>query len=178
MSLKHALLGFLNYEGMTGYELKQHFDQSVQHFWNANLSQIYPALSQMEKEGLLVMELEYQDNRPNRKVYKITENGRRELVRWLEEPMDLQPVREPFLIKIFFGVNLEREKILALLEHQKELHREQMDRYREIKESFSNKVPAEMKRDAVFWEMTLDAGIKLGASWQEWLEDSIKKIKV
>ena len=35
MSLKHALLGILTVRPMTGYELKQFFDSSVQHFWNA-----------------------------------------------------------------------------------------------------------------------------------------------
>ena len=42
MSLKHALLGLLNYRPMTGYDLKQRFDHSISHFWSANLSQIYP----------------------------------------------------------------------------------------------------------------------------------------
>ena len=80
MSLKHALLGFINYGPMTGYELKKFFDTSVAHFWNAELSQIYPALKAMESEGLVEMKVEVQDDRPNRKVYSITENGRRELL--------------------------------------------------------------------------------------------------
>ncbi len=46
MSLKHALLGFLNYGSMTGYELKKIFDPSIGHFWNAELSQMYPTLKQ------------------------------------------------------------------------------------------------------------------------------------
>jgi hypothetical protein len=36
MSLKHALLGFLNYGPHTGYELKKVFDVSVAHFWSAD----------------------------------------------------------------------------------------------------------------------------------------------
>lgn len=48
MSLKHALLGFLNYGPHTGYELKKVFDISVAHFWNAELSQIYPSLKALD----------------------------------------------------------------------------------------------------------------------------------
>ena len=48
MSLKHALLGLLTHQPMTGYELKQFFDSSIQHFWNAELSQIYPTLKSLE----------------------------------------------------------------------------------------------------------------------------------
>ena len=33
MSLDHAILGFLSYEPMSGYDLKKLFDQSVAHFW-------------------------------------------------------------------------------------------------------------------------------------------------
>ena len=47
MSLKHAILGFLNYQPQTGYELKEVFDDSVQHFWLADQSQIYRTLNDL-----------------------------------------------------------------------------------------------------------------------------------
>src|SRR6266508_4499259 len=75
---------------MTGYELKKFFDTSVAHFWNAELSQIYPALKAMESEGLVEMKVEVQNDRPNRKVYSITESGRRELVDKFVESLGLQ----------------------------------------------------------------------------------------
>jgi len=40
MSLQHAILGFLNYKSLTGYDLKKIFDTSVRHFWAADQSQI------------------------------------------------------------------------------------------------------------------------------------------
>src|SRR5437588_126747 len=95
MSLKHALLGFLNYGPMTGYELKKFFDTSVAHFWNAELSQIYPSLKQLESEGLVEMQVDVQEDRPNRKVYSITEDGRNELVEWLARPARWMLKRPP-----------------------------------------------------------------------------------
>ncbi|HBV98737.1 MAG TPA: hypothetical protein DEF36_17105 [Desulfotomaculum sp.] len=178
MSLKYALLGFLNYADMTGYELKQHFDSSIQHFWNAKLSQIYPALSQMEKDGLLVMEVEYQEQRPNRKVYKITAAGRQELKRWVGTTMELQSVREAFLVQVFFMAQLDRESALGVMRHQLEQYRKRLENYHLFKKSFSEVVPAEVfKEDAVFWELTLDAGIKYGTAAVEWVEEAIEKIK-
>lgn len=176
MSLKYALLGFLNYAAMTGYELKQHFDNSIQHFWNANLSQIYPTLSQMEKEGLLAMEVEYQENRPNRKVYKITDTGRQDLIRWLGEPQKMHTIRNPFLVQVFFGAQLDKEKIMAILNHQHNLYRQKLESYRQIKDHLSRRPVADsFKRDAVFWELTLDSGIKFMMALLEWLEEAIKK---
>lgn len=179
MSLKHALLGFLNYTNMTGYELKQHFDQSVHHFWNANLSQIYPTLSQMVEEGLLTMEVEYQENRPNRKVYHITDAGREELQRWLREPMDLQPIRHAFLIKVFFGGSLGKEEIAAQLRHNLELHRKLLATYLgPVQEVLQQNIRAtSLEREGLYWGLTLEAGIKQEKTWIEWLEEAIKKIE-
>jgi len=178
MSLKYALLGFLNHSSMTGYDLKQHFDQSVRHFWSANLSQMYPTLSQMEKDGLLTMVVEYQEKHPPRKVYRITEAGRRELKQWLAEPIGLPSLRIPFLVKVFFGGCLEKEEIIALLKDHLSHHRGLMDRYlqigKEIKEHPGSK---HMERELLFGNLTLGAGIKIEQAWIDWLEESITNIE-
>ncbi len=178
MSLKHALLGFLNYGDMTGYDLKQCFDQSIQHFWNANLSQIYPALSQLEEDGLLTMKVEYQEDRPNRKVYRITEAGCAELQRWLREPMDSPPNRQPFLIKVFFGKSMAKEDLLAQLRSQLSLHKEQMSTYQgPVREVLRQYIEATgLEQEGLFWGLTLEAGIKQKKAWIEWLEETIEKI--
>jgi hypothetical protein len=44
MSLEFAILGFLNYQPYSGYDLKKIFDTSVRHFWPADQSQIYRTL--------------------------------------------------------------------------------------------------------------------------------------
>src|SRR5256885_12604547 len=103
MSLKHALLGLLTYHPMTGYEVKQFFDSSVQHFWNAELSQIYPTLKALEEQQFVEKHVEVQENRPNRKIYEITEAGRAEFARWARVSQPPADLRDPFLIKAFFG---------------------------------------------------------------------------
>jgi DNA-binding PadR family transcriptional regulator len=180
MSLKHALLGFLNYGGMTGYDLKQCFDQSIQHFWNANLSQIYPALSQLEEDGLLTMKVEYQEDRPNRKVYHITEAGREELRRWLREPMAPQLHRHPFLIKVFFGRSIKKEELLVQLRHNLALHKDELSAYQgSVREVLRQSIEATgLKEDGLFWGLTLEAGIKSTEAWIKWLEEVIQRIEL
>ncbi len=53
MPLSHAILGFLEYGPMSGYDLKKNFDQSVAHFWSATQSHIYKALEDLESQGLV-----------------------------------------------------------------------------------------------------------------------------
>ena len=56
MSLEHAMLGFLCYTPLTGYDLKKAFDVSVRHFWPADQSQIYRTLARMAERGWVEME--------------------------------------------------------------------------------------------------------------------------
>ena len=53
MSLKHGLLGLLNYGNMTGYDIDRTFKDSLFLFWQAQTSQIYRELNTMEKLGWL-----------------------------------------------------------------------------------------------------------------------------
>ena len=45
VSLKHGLLGLLNYQPMTGYELDKEFKESLAYFWQAKPQQIYRELN-------------------------------------------------------------------------------------------------------------------------------------
>ena len=179
MSLKYALLGFLSYQPMTGYDLKQRFDLSIYHFWNAKLSQIYPTLTRMKEEGLLTMDVEFQDDKPNRKVYHLTNSGRDELRRWLLEPEDAPQLRIAFLIKVFFAGMLKKDDILAQLEHQLALHQAQLVDYQEtVRNHIDESIEATgMKRDGEFWELTLEMGIKFEEGWIEWCEETIETIE-
>jgi PadR family transcriptional regulator AphA len=52
MSLDPILLGLLR-EPASGYDLKALLDHGIGHFWAAELSQIYPTLKRLEKDGFL-----------------------------------------------------------------------------------------------------------------------------
>ena len=82
MSLDHILLGLLR-KPASGYDLRKAFEDSVTHFWSAELGQIYPTLNRLEQKGLLRSRKEPSPRGPNRRVYSLTAEGRGELARWL-----------------------------------------------------------------------------------------------
>ena len=178
MSLKHALLGLLTYHPMTGYEVKQFFDSSVQHFWNAELSQIYPTMKALEDQGLVEKHVEGQENRPNRKVYEITDAGRDELGSWLREPSMPADMRDPFLIKIFFGTEVPVEDVLVLLRRQME-EQQMIMGYADtvlrerIQHSKTETGHDHDPRHAVFWTLTLEMAIAYRRAYIEWCEKSM-----
>lgn len=178
MSLKHALLGFLNYGPMTGYEIKKFFDTSVAHFWNAELSQIYPSLKQMETEGLVEMKVEVQADRPNRKVYTITDDGRRELVDWLARPAGADQWREPLMIKVFFSSAVRKDQLIRVLRHRIDELRVATafyDRGCGVIESLANSIG--LGRETFFWRLTLESGIAHNRASIEWAEAAIRQIE-
>ena len=83
--LKHGILGLLNYGDMTGYEIMTVFRDSLNYFWQAQTSQIYRELQGLEKNGWIKSTHIKQENKPDKNLLSITEEGKKELVAWLKD---------------------------------------------------------------------------------------------
>ena len=180
MSLRYALLGFLNMGPMTGYDLKKQLDQSTQHFWYAGLNQIYPTLKKMEDEGWITSVVEPQEARPDRVLYRMSETGRQELLEWLAKPLaELPRGRHPGLLKLFFAGFLDRDEALAQLRTQLELHRAQLAGHDETKRMIDAVVAQEprLERAAVFWELVRDLGERNERMYVDWLEEAVSTVE-
>jgi PadR family transcriptional regulator AphA len=178
MSLEHAILGFLNYKPFSGYDLKKAFDTSVQHFWPADQSQIYRTLARLAERGWAEAEIVQQEDRPNRKVYHITETGRTELRRWLTEPLPPHNERHASLIQVFFSGQLSDEEILAIFEQEAEQLREMLERYDQVPQQSAEYVAMiHAPRETFFWMLTLEFGIKMAHASLEWVESVIQRIE-
>ena len=178
MSLEFAILGFLNYHPYTGYDLKKIFDTSIRHFWPADQSQIYRTLARLTRQGLAKVEKVAQEDRPDRKVYHITDLGRAELLKWLVGPPPLGEPRSAPLIQVFFAGQLSDEEILAKFEGFAEIMREILARYDQVPDQLD---PYQQEitspREHFFWMLTLDNGIRSMRANLEWAESVIDQIK-
>ncbi len=178
MSLDHAILGFLNYHPYSGYDLKKIFDNSIRHFWPADQSQIYRTLARLEENGLAEMERVPQEDRPDRKVYHITESGRAELLRWLSGPPPLGEPRSAPLIQVFFSGQLSDEEILAKFEGYAAIMRAILSQYDQVEGQlgpFQQEIPS--PREHFFWLLTLENGISNMRANLAWAESVIERIK-
>jgi DNA-binding PadR family transcriptional regulator len=171
MSLKHAILGFLGYRSCTGYDLKRMFDSTVRHFWPADQSQIYRTLARLEEDGHVRMELVPQEDRPDRKLYHVTEDGRDELRQWLLSPLPPPEAREATLIQLFFAGAADDRKVLEQLRHYLQGTRMGLARYEGIE---LGDILAEEElgdeRDGFYQALTLDHGIAMMRAEVAWLE--------
>jgi len=178
MPISHAILGFLEYQPMSGYDLKKFFDQSVAHFWSATQSHIYKALEKLEEEELVTSKIIQQEGKPNRKEYHITKAGRAELKKWLAAPLPLAPVREAWMIQLFFAHSLSNEEIAKLLEERKkEILKvsDELDQARATIERNKASAAPGIERMSALWQMTLDYGIDYYKSELAWLDKTLKR---
>src|SRR5262245_51376561 len=86
MSIKHAILGLLVEEPLHGYDLKTAYESEVAPSSQLNFGQVYATLDRLHKGGLVTSERISQLERPDKKVYSLTEAGRHELQEWLKTP--------------------------------------------------------------------------------------------
>lgn len=78
-----AVLGILSLGPHTGYDIKQHMEQSTSYFWNENYGQIYPSLAELLDRKDIAVEVIRQKGKPDKKLYSITDQGRQTLSDWL-----------------------------------------------------------------------------------------------
>jgi len=178
MPLTHAILGFLDYKPMSGYDLKKAIDQSVSHFWSATQSHIYKALENLEKDGMVESRVIQQEGKPNRKQYQITDTGRAELRRWVSTPLPVESPREAWLIQVFFAHNATNDEIVSLFEKRiEELHvyaSQCQGAQAGIEEGYKQ---TGMKRLRDLWQLTLDNGMNYYESEIAWLEKTMPRVR-
>jgi DNA-binding PadR family transcriptional regulator len=123
MSIEYAILGFLSWKSLSGYDLKKLFAGSEILYWSGNSNQIYRALVDLHKAGLVSREIEHQESAPSRKVYTITDEGLSELARRSRSSPELPELRHHFLIQLAWAGRLPAGELDSLLtRYAEELH--------------------------------------------------------
>jgi DNA-binding PadR family transcriptional regulator len=173
MNLRAVLLGFLTRGDLTGYELKGAMDESVGFFFGASYGSIYPTLKSLEEEGLVRSTLVVQTDRPNKKVYSLTPEGRAYFLESLREPPAEDSFRSEFLIQLFFGHHQNPERVLALIEDHRTSLRNSLERLRKKEEEIREIPHARyglmcLRYGLVYYENTL--------AWLDGVEREVRAI--
>jgi PadR family transcriptional regulator AphA len=175
MSIKHAILGFLSWRSLTGYDLKKLFADSEFFYWSGNSNQIYRTLVQLHREGLVTREVEHQESYPDRKVYTLTEEGRAALRAWAASAPELPELRHAFLVQLAWADLLPPEELDDLLQAYEDQVRAQLLICQE-QERRGEIDPARTGREAYLWRAI--AGSWIGfyeheLAWARGLRDGL-----
>ncbi len=117
MNIRTLCLAILHESDATGYEIKKlSVEGKYRYFAEASFGSIYPTLARLEQEGLVTLREETQPGKPSRKIYSITDAGRRALVEALSEPPTPDVFRSGFLLVALCAELLDRATIAAAVE--------------------------------------------------------------
>lgn len=179
--LAYALLGLLARAPASGYDLIREMEEPIGFFWHARRSQIYPELARLERDGLVAHTVVEQQERPDKKVYDITESGRAALAAWAAEPMRIPPERDEFMLKVFSLWLADAPSALSLIRAYASQHAEQLARYEAIRATMERNAAAGELRQAHSPRFasyaTLLRGIEYERgylAWCQWLIETIE----
>ncbi len=119
MDSKTLCLAVLANGDASGYEIKKALEQApFSHFQDTGFGSIYPALGKLTDDGLVRCTAMAQEKRPDKKVYAVTESGRRALINALMEPPAPDRYRSDFLFVLLQGHLLPPEHLLAIVDQR------------------------------------------------------------
>ena len=149
----YIVLGLIEQAGeATSYDLKQLVAASVGNFWSVPHSQLYAEPKRLAGAGYLSERSEPGGRR--RRLLSLTERGRDALEAWREEPTaDLPELRDPGLLKLFFG-----GEQLALAVVRRDAHRAKLAEYEARRQADTGEGPRGP------W-LALEAGIAHEREW-------------
>lgn len=174
----YAVLGMLALGPQTGYDIKKLMERSTRYFWNENYGQIYPHLNRLLADGNVTLQVEKQEGRPDRKVYTITEKGRKALADWLSTPLDI-PVtghKNELLLRLFFGSHIPPAIHIGHLE----TYANKLSEHLRVLESMERQLRdcyAEEEEHLPYWLMTISFGKLQAEALLQWCSESLRVLK-
>lgn len=179
MSLAFGILGFLNDRPMSGYDLVKAFESSLAFFWHAQNSHIYLELKKLETKGYIGGETVIQSERPNKRIFSITDAGREAFMNWLAEGSDEDALhfKSAFLMKVFFGGNMPPAQGADILRRFKTDCEAYLQKMSSIPESVGYYGSDKEAYQTIYWQFTADFGYCFIKTCIEWSGRCIEKLE-
>lgn len=116
-----AVLGLLSFgRDLSGYDLKRWARASLRFFyWSPAASQIYAELRRLERLGYATSRTAKQDDLRNKRLYRITPDGRRALQQWLRTAPEPTVVKHDTLLRVWLGHLADPVELRAVVEQHR-----------------------------------------------------------
>jgi PadR family transcriptional regulator, regulatory protein AphA len=166
--LRHALLGLLADQPMSGYELSTRFEASVGSTWSAGHSQIYPELVRLAEDGLV----EAGEPGPRgRKTYAITDEGLATVQAWLADTAPDRTVRDEAALRTFFLWLMEPEAAYDHVQGELDAAERSLAGLRLLAARRRPATPAERSQ-----RIALEAGLRATQARLEWARWALERL--
>ncbi|MGD0984228.1 MAG: PadR family transcriptional regulator [Acidimicrobiales bacterium] len=168
MSVRHALLALLSEGPKYGFQLRQEFEEGTGDVWPLNVGQVYSTLQRLEHSGHIESD-DSADEGPQ-KVFRLTEEGKSELHRWLSSPTDMaSPPRDELVIKVLSALRVPEVDVNDLIQLHRRYLVELMQQWTHLKDD-------EADFDLAF-ALVVDAELSRLDSVIRWLDEAEGRLK-
>lgn len=155
------LLGGTSY----GYEIKKNVERVMGGAFAINNNVLYPTLRKYEQMGAVEKEIERQEGKPDRHVYRATELGREIFAEMLREfPTEAAKSDAEFLVRVAFLHLLEPEERLRILGTRQEVLESILEHLSEVGPEAEDSEHPYAARVLEFWRGQREREI-------EWIEE-------
>lgn len=168
-----VILGLLSHEDLTGYDIKKRIDGAISFFWKGSFGNIYPALKDMENQGLITKSDTSVGGR-ERTTYHITESGRDKLKDWLRDEQASNELRYETLLKLFFGGVETREVSVRNIE----IFEEQIKKDLKVLKAYCGTLEKLLDvEDHAYYYLTASFGVETYEAYLRWCVSAKKMLK-
>lgn len=168
---RYAILGILNIASASGYDIKKYCDTVISGIWNENFGHIYPTLKGLEQDGMIY---KLSNEEESRKVlYGITQQGKEELMTWLQEETLPQPVRSEFMLKFLFSNQLPKDRVIEMLKEYEKLMEEKLALYLQHEKDLDKGVKEISSERLIYLRATLRKGIIAYQGTIQWCQETL-----
>lgn len=166
-----AILGLLTFGETSGYDLTKLVDRSVGFFWSPAKSQIYAELRRLVALGYATEREVEQRDRPDKRLYSITEQGVDALRAWLERA-DEEPesFKSPFLVKVFFAHLMDGRTFVRRMRE----YRAQAEAHLETLRQLDRQIRGDP--EAAFPYFVLRAGLQHARATIRWIDEVLRQV--
>jgi PadR family transcriptional regulator AphA len=162
----YAVLGLLTFGEMSGYDLLKRIEESVAFFWSPAKSQVYAELKRLARLGLVAERRVRQEDRPDKRLYRLTDRGEAALRAWLDSPaVEPDVVRSAMLVKLFFGHRADPRALSRQVQNYRRRSAERLARYRSIERQIAG------REDLLFPYLVLRAGLVHERAHVRWCDE-------
>ena len=178
-TLGYALLSLLAREAVSGYDIARQMRAPIGYFWQASHSQIYPELARLQRDGYVRHEVVEQHDRPDKKVYSLTDSGREVLRAWVTSPLDVSGARDELVLRAYSLWIADHGAAATLFREHERRHLAQLAQYQAIEARMKGMptqlLPLSSQRFAAY--ATLQRGIgyeREYAAWCQWVAEQLE----
>ena len=135
MNIRTLCLGILYFQEATGYEINKLASEGrFSHFIEASYGSIYPALTKLMYDRYVTVREERQTGKPARKVYAITDEGRKALLDGLHDEPRPDIFKSEFLFVCLYSEFLAPNYVSEMLDRRTEVLEEKFQMLQELGE--------------------------------------------